>query len=52
MKPELKSHWQRLIELIEQYRNGEVTLVFQDGLPIRVRKIEGKNEDVDLTKEK
>ena len=47
---DLKPHWLQLIEKMKQYRNGTVVIDFQDGLPIRVVTIEGKDRDIDLTK--
>jgi len=43
-------HWQTLIEEICHYRNGEVKLTFQDGLPMNIDEIEGKGKRIDLTK--
>ena len=47
-----KIHWQRLKEFIEHFKNGRVVLDFQDGLPVKIREIEGKDRDLDLTQAK
>lgn len=51
LEKDLKPHWQRLIRLIELLENGEATVKFEAGLPVRVIKAEGKIEQKDLTKE-
>jgi hypothetical protein len=48
---DLKPHWLRLIRLIESLENGEITLKFQNGLPIVVVKAEGRIEGKELGKE-
>lgn len=47
---EEKPHWERLRELLKQYENGELTLKFQDGLPVLVLEIRGEKNNIDLTK--
>lgn len=47
----IKPQWLRLIRLVEGLENGEAIFKFQDGLPMRVVKADGKIEDKDLTKE-
>ena len=47
----LKPHWERLIAMIQERKNGKCVFDFQDGLPIRVVEIESRDRDIDLTKE-
>ena len=46
-----KPHWDRLIKLMGIYCNGKVVIDFQNGLPIRIVEIEGKDRNIDLTKD-
>ena len=46
---ELKPHWDRLVRKLKEYGNGKVVIEFQDGLPVKIREIEGKDRDIDLT---
>ena len=46
-----KEHWKRLKEKVEEYGNGNCEIIFENGLPVRIVKIEGKDRDIDLTKE-
>ena len=48
---EMKPHWQRFFKLISEYQNGKCTLQFRDGLPYKIDNIEGRAENIDLTKE-
>ena len=46
-----KPHWDRLIRKLQEYCNGQITLDFQNGLPIKIVSIEGKDRNIDLTKD-
>lgn len=48
---EEKIHWIRLKAEFEKFGNGKALVFFQDGLPVRIPEIEGKKEQIDLTKE-
>ena len=47
----MKPHWDRFRKLIEEYQNGKCTLQFRDGLPYKIDNIEGRAENIDLTKD-
>jgi len=46
-----KPHWDRLKKELIKKGNGKVILYFQDALPIKIEEIEGKERDIDLTKD-
>ena len=45
-----KPHWKRFKEEIAKWKHGQATIDFQDGLPVKIVCIEGKDRDIDLTK--
>ena len=47
---EAHPQWQYLMKLVEQFQHCEVIFKAQDGLPVFIVKIEGKREQIDLTK--
>ena len=48
-KNELKPHWQRLIKYAELLNNVRLTVEIQDGLPVKVKIKELKQEEFSLT---
>lgn len=46
-----KIHWIKLKEILAHFQNGRVTITFQDGLPILIEDIEGRDKQINLTKE-
>ena len=43
-----KPHWDKLKDIVKSFQNCEITFKAQDGLPIKVLKVEGKRENIDL----
>jgi len=46
---EEKIHWQRLKEVCNQFKNGEVIIKIQDGLPVVIMGIRGERNNIKLT---
>ncbi len=46
----LKPHWIKLIDFVDKLKNGTIVVDFQDGLPVKFKIHEIKQEEFDLTK--
>jgi len=49
-KTDLKPHWQRLIKYAELLNNIKLTVEIQDGVPVKIKIKEIRQEEFDLTK--
>lgn len=49
-KNDLKPHWLRLIDFVKTLNNVKLTVDFEEGLPVRAKIKEIKQEEFDLTK--
>lgn len=46
-----KPHWDRLVRVLKEMGNGEISLKFQDNLPVRILNVKGEKTNIDLTKD-